>query len=218
MTLNEEFTSDPATFTKSYIVIVGDTTELGPRNVAGLKNFTFIKKVEPYVALQYTKPEDKSGIKAYWLPWKDKGSSTMDLGSAADFFFTTQMTGCRFSVLTDDPKKPKVAHVAGTLSKTKRNEEDAATFKSDIKNVRRLSITEQKAEGHHYAGQTGDGEGSSAFVYGLRGKEGNWEFEAQIVNVVIVQGFDPKNTPSKTKPAIEQHKIAPKKTAQKDKD
>jgi hypothetical protein len=210
MSLNDEFMSNPGAFTEKYVIVVADTSQLGPNNVAGPKNFTFVSDYEQYVSLRVT----KDGIKAYWLPWKDKGSSTMDLGSDADYFFTTQMTGCRFSVLTGDPKRPKVSHVAGTLEKSKRNAEDAKTFGTDVKNVRRLSITGQKAEGHHYGGQTGDGKGSSAFVYGLRSKEGNWAFEAQIVDIVIVQGFDPIRNPPANTPKIESHKIAPKKTAQ----
>jgi hypothetical protein len=129
----------------------------------------------------------------------------MDLGGDANFFFTSQMTGCRFSVLTDDPKKPKVSHVAGTLSKTDRNTADKENFGDGIKskNFRRLSVSQQLK--HHYKGQITSTEGSSAFVYGVSDKEGSWSFAAQIVDLVIVQGFNPKKTANK--PTVNSHKI-----------
>ena len=56
---------------------------------------------------------------AYYLPWVIYKAVSMDLADKADFFFTSEMTNCRFTVWDDDPKKPKVAHVSGAVESGK---------------------------------------------------------------------------------------------------
>jgi hypothetical protein len=128
-------------------------------------------------------------INAYWLPWETNKATTHDLGADADYFFTSQMTNCRFSVLTKDDVTPKVAHIAGTLSRTKRNEKEAElveAFGGDRVKSRRLSVSE--ADIHGYRGQKAE-DSSSAFVYGLRNTDtGAWTFKSQIVKAYLVGG------------------------------
>ncbi len=106
-------------------------------------------------------------------------------------FFTSEMTGCRFSVLTGDLKKPRVAHVAGNLSSRKKRtdaEVDAKFTSENPKLIRRLSISGSlgRKRKHDYAGQTGNQWASSAFVYGQRNEDsGEWAFFAQICKGVM---------------------------------
>jgi hypothetical protein len=126
------------------------------------------------------------------------------LGSDANFFFTSEQTNFRFSVLDQDPKKPKVAHVAGDLvspaQRDKAEGEGGFVTATNRQLVRRLSISgsrDQKPfqkpmipKKHDYTGQTGDKNNfSSAFVFGERGEDGNWKFFAQVVKGSMVEGF-----------------------------
>jgi len=198
MSLNEEFTKDPAAFTAVYIVVVGDVTQLDPNKRVDLRDFVFAPDaVAKFVKLRYANKGETDVIKAYWLPWRKDEMVSMDLGSDANFFFTSQMTGCRFSILTNDAKKPKVAHLAGTMSKTNRNKaESEEQEKIGAKGVKARRLSVSGAKDHQYAGLTGKADlDSSAFVYGVRDKDsGNWAFEAQIVNLAITEGFNPKKT------------------------
>jgi hypothetical protein len=130
-------------------------------------------------------------VKGYWLPWQTKESVSTDLAEEADYMFTSQMTGCRFSVLTKDGAKPKVAHIAGTLSQQARGEKESKLVDemggTGVVKARRLSVSGNAQ--HGYVGQTVNP--SSAFVYGVRNKETNaWSFAAQIVGEKLIPGVD----------------------------
>jgi hypothetical protein len=40
-----------------------------------------------------------SRIKTYWLPWKSGGTSSIQLGGEADYFFTSQLAGCQIRIV-----------------------------------------------------------------------------------------------------------------------
>jgi hypothetical protein len=135
-------------------------------------------------------------ISAYWLPWNKLKATTLVLGQDADFMFTSELTNCRFSVLTTDMKAPRVAHVPGTGNPTDRDNKEAKeglpSRKEDSeKRMRRFSSTGLKLsdfepeEKHFYSGQDGAFK-SSAFVYGVRNRDtGIWAFYAQVVEGVM---------------------------------
>ena len=151
---------------------------------------------------------DTDCIKAYWLPWLSDHATSMVLGDQADFFFTSEMTNCRFSVLDEDKQHPRVAHVSGSYSNSaKRNkfEKDDKFLDnlqpSQLAKVRRLSVSgsRDRVEGlgvnkkqipkiHEYRGQQPDNE-SSAFVFGLRQAPEGWKFYAQIAKGCLTSGF-----------------------------
>jgi hypothetical protein len=49
-------------------------------------------------------------IKAYWLPFQMNRTFEMDLGAAANYFFTAGLSGCTV-VVSGNPQAPHVAHI-----------------------------------------------------------------------------------------------------------
>jgi hypothetical protein len=202
MGLTKTFNDDPIKFLADYIVVVQDDSEGEP--TSKVVNF-FLReansKSNKFVFLVKCSLLQKSEevIPAYWLPWKKGKANVLTLDDKAQFMFTSEMTNCRFSVLTSNMAKPMVAHVEGTGSFAKRDEyEVVAKFpsrKDDTeKRMRRLSVSgiknptrdesDIKTPRHRYVGQVGTK--SSAFVFGYRKeKEPTWKFYAQIVEGVM---------------------------------
>jgi hypothetical protein len=162
-------------------------------------------------------------IPAYWLPWKKGKANVLTLGDKAQFMFTSEMTNCRFSVLTGDMAKPMVSHVEGTKGSNNRDQLEVSagfpTRKADAeKRMRRLSVSGVKnpprdasdttTPQHQYVGQDG-AKKSSAFVFGYR-KDTAWKFYAQIVEGVMAgQGMNAlKNAKEKVVPLDQAYEIA----------
>lgn len=198
-----QFKLNPMTFMDSHVIVVTSEDQMDP-NWTGKANFKLKASERNVVELEFLLDAKEDAIPAYWLPWKTKESTTMTLGDEADFFFTSELTNCRFSVIATDPKKPKVAHVAGDIvSPLKRNEAEIASGfadKDSAKLARRLSISnsaERKPfrqpvipKKHDYHGQSGkEDEYSSSFVFGRRNGSGDWEFYAQVVKGNMASGF-----------------------------
>jgi hypothetical protein len=188
MTFTSEFLADPERFLETHVVIVPHTVDKAAAGF-GIRAFKLTKKQNNVVGLEIALPHEDH-FPAYYLPWKIDIATTADLGKDADYFFTSQLTNCRFSVLdVTDSHKPKVAHVAGNDgSSIKRNKMEAeAGFLDPGKRVRRLSISQSmdkrsERKRHDYAGTSvKDDIRSSAFVYGLRDDVSGWRFAAQIV-------------------------------------
>jgi len=204
LSLTEQFKSKPKTFLETHVIVVDEHAQMDNQSRQEISQFTLVAADKNAVLLKFQTDSTGEFIKAYWLPWKTQQATSMDLGSDANFFFTSELTNCRFSVLDPDPKKPKVAHVAGDLPspprRTKAEEDSGFVTKANLPLVRRLSISGSKDQRpfkqpvipkkHDYTGQTGDPNNySSAFVFGERGEDGNWKFFAQIVKGSMVEGF-----------------------------
>jgi hypothetical protein len=225
MGLTQKFIDKPLEFLGDYIVVVQDDSEGVP--AAKLVNF-FLREVNSegnnFVFLVKCSALQKSEevIPAYWLPWKKGKANVLTLDDKAQFMFTSEMTNCRFSVLTSDMAKPMVSHVEGTGSFAKRDEfEVTAGFparKDDTeKRMRRLSVSGVKnptrdesdatTPRHLYVGQVG--EKSSAFVFGYR-KDTAWKFYAQIVKGVMAgEGMNAlKSATEKVVPLNQAYEIA----------
>jgi hypothetical protein len=178
--LNEEFKKDPTAFLKDKVIIVCEETDSW-YDTPGTYQFTLVHRTRNIIDLKPRIAITGSFIYAYYLPWATNTATSMDLGSKADFFFTSEMTNCRFSVLADDTKMPKVAHVAGNTNKHDRNKwEVRDKFVDELSKarVRRFSISGSVGKGkkHEYGG----GNVSSAFTFGTRDDNGDWKFFAQI--------------------------------------
>jgi len=201
MTLESEFKADPMEFLKQgsggHVIIVPESTD-ADCDAPSLYRFYLEAGTRNQVFLKPKTTLSGDSIYAYYLPWEKYKSVSMDLGDKTDFFFTSEMTNCRFTVWDDDPKKPKVAHVSGAVergnpSKARDEMEQTAGLKTST--GRRLSIVGgrdvysgfpkkvlQQAKTHEYRGQQEAGGGaSSAFVFGRRDAEGKWSFCAQVV-------------------------------------
>jgi hypothetical protein len=59
-------------------------------------------------------------IRAYWFPWKRDGESHIQLGTLADYFFTSALGGCRIQIGAG--ANPLVMHIAGALTQQQRNQ------------------------------------------------------------------------------------------------
>jgi hypothetical protein len=123
-----------------YIVVVQDDSEGVP--TSKLEKF-FLRAVNSqgnnFVFLVKCSLLQKSDevIPAYWLPWKKGKANVLTLDDKAQFMFTSEMTNCRFSVLTTDMAKPMVAHVEGTGSFTKRDEYEVVRYRHEAAPIRR---------------------------------------------------------------------------------
>jgi len=49
-------------------------------------------------AVKYKKPKHAHTLSAYWLPWSENSSWSVQLGADADFFFTATMDGCSLAI------------------------------------------------------------------------------------------------------------------------
>jgi hypothetical protein len=190
MALIHEFRDDPPGFLAKYAVIVlkQDPEEFAPLKP---KSFEMVKQHESsnVVVLQYRllMPGAGNSIKAYWLPWYNKKAVTLKLGNEAAFMFTTEMTNCRFSVLSTKEGVTTVAHVAGTTGPEDRDqwEVDAGFPKrgeEGDKRVRRMSVSGHEQHGY-WGQQRGGGKfeaSRSAFVFG-QFKNERWCFYSQVV-------------------------------------
>lgn len=196
MTMTEDFLRDPKDFLASHTMIcsIQDQADKG-----GTRNENLTRKFElvphPHsdkiAVLQFKVPESGTSIEAYWLPWMSHHATAIQLGDKADFFFTSQLTGCRMSVITENQKAPLLIHTAGDInSPAKRTEQEIVDGIIDPSNnpptrARSLSVSDGRigkpGKLHDYRGQLHNK--SSAFVYGIRDKDGGfWYFLAQIAD------------------------------------
>jgi hypothetical protein len=201
MSLTSEFVSDTAAFLKTHVVQVPEAVD----NVItrpSIRAFG-LEEVLGNVVRLVVRPVWEEKFLAYYLPWKHDNATSTELSNTVNYFFTSHMTNCRFSVLDNkDPNKPRVAHVAGNNGNSAARDrmEGAAGF-VDASNrhlARRFSISQSEAKKerpkygggkfpavakqHDYTGTSGAIElRSSAFVYGLRTDSEGWKFFAQIV-------------------------------------
>jgi hypothetical protein len=187
-----DFVKDPEAFLKDKIVLVPEPAN---KNNTGPRDFWF-SETGGMVSLKAGKPVDGAKVSAYWLSWASHDATSLVLDGDASYFFTSQMTGCRFKVLSSDAKKPKVAHIAGDLSKGQRDRKELALLATVDESVRvtgsgrRLSVSGAKE--HEYTGQVDkgeDGDHGSAFVFGVKDGDGNWSFKAQIVKANLADQF-----------------------------
>ena len=187
-----DFVKDPAAFLKDKIVIVPEPVN---KNDTGPRDFWF-SETGGMVSLKAGKPADGAKVSAYWLSWSSHDATSLVVGGDADYFFTSQMTGCRFKVLSSDAKNPKVAHIAGDLPKSQRDKKELALLATVDESVRvtgsgrRLSVS--GAKDHEYTGQVdkgADGDHGSAFVFGVKDGDANWSFKAQIVKANLADQF-----------------------------
>ena len=188
------FISDRKGFLETKIVLVPEPQNPGN---TGPRTFWF-DEAGGVVSLKATAPggTEKTTVNAYWLSWKSKNSTVLDVGNEADYFFTSQMTGCRFKVLTAGGKNPKVAHIAGDLSPSQRQKAEDKLLEPIEESARatgtsrRLSVSGSKA--HEYTGQVdnkGQEDQGSAFVFGVKDPDNDWKFQAQIVKASLADEF-----------------------------
>jgi len=185
MSDTSDFRTNPRTFLESKVVMVPEDTDKATGRPGKFK-FKLESVSRNLFSLEKAGDDESDVIAAHYLPWETGAATTMDLDGTADFFFTSEMTNCRFTVMAANPKAPKVAHIAGTLDKGKRNEEELKVFGAKNR-VRRLSVSGAVGVGAHtYRGQDNSDPQlrSSAFVYGVR-DDGGWKFFAQVVKGVM---------------------------------
>lgn len=216
MGLTKDFMDDPFTFLERYAVVeISEAQMTAAWRPAPYKFILALKFANGgnVVELRKAMGNPAEAIDAYWLPWKAMEATCMDLpNDGAEFLFTSGMTNCRFSVLTNNGTT-KVAHVAGTLNSGQRR--DGAEIKAGFctedtrPRARRLSIAGSKVSDspHLYTGQGKDFDSSSsAFVFGRR-QDNEWSFYCQIVNGVMSAGtFLNRDTAPKNVDILDSHR------------
>ena len=114
MTSITDFSKEPQAFLNKYVIVVSTGETGSEENVSSeIKSFSLSASMDnPKVMhLKFKSDSDQDAVQAYWLPWKLSTAMACDLGTEAEFFFTSEMTNCRFSII--DPSIPKVAHSRG---------------------------------------------------------------------------------------------------------
>jgi hypothetical protein len=121
-------------------------------------------------------------VVAYWLAWEEYKATEITLGGEANFFFTSELTGCRV-IVSGSTVSPKIVHVAGNVSQPDRDKL-AAPHLLDATS-RQLSSTKSHTLGvpaYQPSAALDDASGTLwATVIGFRKGE-NWEFWYQIVS------------------------------------
>ena len=183
-----DFQRDPLEFLRTRAVVVpAEMDSLLRGSTRRVERFRLFPEAHNVYWLDLAGPLDPESIGAYYLPWEAKGAPAQTLGPDADFFFTSHMTNCRFTVLDPNPRTPRVSHIAGDLNPSERQKAENKLLGIDEKLpknkvlVRRLSQRDCMGARalHTYAGQDGR-PASSAFVFGKGGASGDWKFYAQI--------------------------------------
>jgi hypothetical protein len=137
-------------------------------------------------------------IKAYWLPWKSKAASEIELGDDANYFFTSQLGGCQMRVVRKTPGgKTKVLHIAGNVGKGTGGEgpegtawraeqaQKALTRRGELGRSRAFSSTVPEPSGYKRAAELVNFVGfKGKFRVGKPEKEMiRWDFWAQKVDL-----------------------------------
>lgn len=154
-----------------------DTVAFPP---AGVHRFILTSAFQNVVLLRPDDGKNGHSMRAHWLPWKSGADTSLDLDAdLAPLFFTSELTGCRLSFLPDlgNPKKAKVAHLAGNMAcgavdrnRAERRLFPGATPGTADTRARRMSMS----GGTPYTNST------SSFVIGYATPTG-WKFVAQVV-------------------------------------
>ncbi len=142
--LNKSFMDDPDTFMQNYPLDIYPTNDVNNLNPllkeasdddhvrAGVHEFDIrmdaaTNKVDLILFAERRNADWKSNrIRAYWLPWNARLSSSVTFATlnrlGVSFFFTSSLACCRI-VMTDTT----VAHISGQISLSDRDRETART-------------------------------------------------------------------------------------------
>ena len=116
MSLIEELAQSARTFLANHPIHVDPGCDALPQ---GVHRFGLAQGSGSMVVLQ---PHDGRGkaIKAHWLPWASEGATTMVLApDQTHIFFTSEMSGCRFTYEEQPDGRVRVAHLAGNIKVAK---------------------------------------------------------------------------------------------------
>lgn len=138
--LNRRFMRDPVRFMGEIVIHTTDLEKTFARYApnpnaahllpgAGIAAFDLQRDAHGNVQLQAHGFREKLQkgrftryIRAYWLPWDDgagvavsaSGTVRLDLGREADFFFTSQLSGCRMQAAVG-ADGPTMLHIPGNM-------------------------------------------------------------------------------------------------------
>lgn len=126
MPVTGDFTARPVDFTSQRSVLVDETRIvaisqpalaglIGGPHVLSSATFLLDFDVEHYGlngAVLVVKPPGSGGTPCYFLPYKPNCATSLVLGHAADYFFTSSMSGCSVQVL-GSRATPTVTHANG---------------------------------------------------------------------------------------------------------
>lgn len=186
--LNSQFINNAKAFFKNNFVFLPDDfclhTGLGlaqvdfnyyPDKKAVTKRIIRGLKEIPAVDLSRFSPEEEEVpgdfdfVPVYFLPSLEHKVTTIQLGSDADFFFTTTLNGCRIEI--GEGNTPEILHIAGGFSNERQVEIGDQHF------------IERRHRGQCYIPDHGYYNADNAVFYGIRNKRNNrWRF--------YMQGYD----------------------------
>lgn len=200
--LNKSFLSDVVAFLRTYPIQEGNSLmTAGQVPAAGLARFDFQprKYQNAYLAATHgvvmhefsrrgkAQAKHTNAISAYWLPWNADGTTSLVLGTAASYFFTSQIAGCRFVVIPPGGggANVRVMHVSGRLTRDDRNT-SVTNNTTAAERGRASTFTCSVLPPAGYSGFTdanGDPDGEGINVVGIRYWWSGWHFWAQKVSL-----------------------------------
>jgi hypothetical protein len=131
------------------------------------------------------------GILAYWLRYKSFSPyyDRCDLGTAANFFFTAELSGCRLDFADIQTANPKIIHIDGTwvqgsndAMRQARANSGIGRLDSDKKSIVDNFKSRVSTSGGQYSGKYSQkhyGKDGLVTVWGRSDAAGRWQFYAQ---------------------------------------
>jgi hypothetical protein len=111
---NEEFKSNPKLFLQTYRFSSPDVLSDNRLQAAPIRVSIEAAKGDGHYTAVAREGDD--AIPVYWLPFARGSVTKLQLGAGADFFLTSELTGCTFVIVASaDYQQPLVAHFAGDL-------------------------------------------------------------------------------------------------------
>lgn len=124
--MNREFIADPPRFLRRRAIALAFEARENGAPPQGLVTFDLRPDARDanYVFMDVMADRDKDptwktkSIRAHWLPWQGGATTSIQLDGRANYFFTSQIAGCRIVVIPGPARRvgtnhPRVMHIAG---------------------------------------------------------------------------------------------------------
>ena len=180
--INTSFRKEKEAFLKRNIFLGAARPDVLP-NKSGVYYFNIQKSASFSGCLEIVecqKSDVITAIQAYWLPWAPGKILSIDAAGEANYFFTSQLTGCQFRATALNKKTVKMMHVAGDISaigettKTRNDEVEKLLDADQWKRSRALSISLAPGKQGDWGRVGYGGDASWCNVFGFR-KHGSWK-------------------------------------------
>ncbi|GGG07118.1 MULTISPECIES: hypothetical protein [Cysteiniphilum] len=176
-------------FLTTYPIFEAETLMIVDRvPMQGVQSFEFSKNKAALNGL-WLDVGNNSAFKCYWLPWKSQKTTSILLEDRANYFFTSQLGGCRVVITPKNNRKSAhIIHIAGdgeTIRRGVRRRDAHKVWKDQeqqkhqckvegFEHRRKVTSTDSNRD-YSYSGEGGN-------IIGVRAANGQWHFWLQKIN------------------------------------